>query len=203
MPAYSLEVGKLAVKTARSVIEHVCGRAASDTFSYPPAFEKNAGVFVTLNKYPSLELRGCIGYPEPDYPLREALIKAAEGATQDPRFEPLGAEELDKLVVEVSILTPPTLIQVKSPKEYLEKVKIGRDGLIAEQGAFKGLLLPQVPVEWNWGVEEFMSHTCLKAGLLADAWLERDTKFYSFQAEIFLEERPGGKIVRKELGGEE
>ncbi len=201
MPTYSLEVGKLAVITARAVIERACGRTFPASFSQPPEFEKNTGVFVTINRYPSLELRGCIGYPEPVYPLKEAIVKAAYGATRDPRFNPLSGEELDEVVVEVSILTPPSLIKVKDPKEYLKKVKIGRDGLIAERGPYRGLLLPQVPVEWNWEVEEFLSQTCMKAGLTPDAWLEKSSKFYAFQAEIFSEAAPKGDITRKELGG--
>ncbi|MCK5548662.1 MAG: TIGR00296 family protein [Thermoplasmata archaeon] len=201
MPVYSAETGEFAVKAARAIIENACGGPASSV-TYPSLFEKNAGVFVTINTYPSLNLRGCIGYPEPVFPLREALVKAAQGATQDPRFDPLSAEELDKVVVEVSVLTPPALIKVKKPKEYIDKVKIGRDGLIAAQGGLRGLLLPQVPIEWKWNVEEFLSNTCMKAGLPQDAWFDTGTEIYSFQAEIFSEEEPKGRIVRRVLGGE-
>ncbi len=201
MPVYSTETGEFAVKAARAIIENACGGPAPSV-SYPSLFEKNAGVFVTINTYPSLNLRGCIGYPEPVFPLREALVKAAQGATQDPRFDPLSTEELDKIVVEVSVLTPPVLLKVKKPKEYFDKVKIGRDGLIAAKGGLKGLLLPQVPIEWKWNVEEFLSNTCMKAGLPHDAWSNPGTEIYSFQAEIFSEEEPKGMIVRRVLGGE-
>lgn len=201
MPEYSLEVGTLAVRVARAVIEHACNRPIRP-FSYPPEFEKNTGVFVTIDTYPARELRGCIGYPEPVFSLKEALAKAAYGATRDPRFPKLSEKELDRVVVEVSILTPPVHIKVDNPKEYLDKVQIGKDGLIAEKGPFRGLLLPQVPVEWNWSVEEFLMQTCLKSGLSPEEWRSKGTKFYSFQAEIFSEEKPGGNVVRKELGGE-
>jgi uncharacterized protein (TIGR00296 family) len=201
MPEYSLEVGTLAVRVARAVIEHACNRPIRP-FSYPPEFEKNTGVFVTIDTYPAHELRGCIGYPEPVFPLKEALAKAAYGATRDPRFPQLSEKELDNVVVEVSILTPPVQIEVDDPNEYLGKIQIGKHGLIAEKGPFRGLLLPQVPVEWNWSVEEFLMQTCLKSGLSPEEWRSKGTKLYSFQAEIFSEEKPGGNVVRKELGGE-
>lgn len=199
MPAYSLEDGKLAVKIARAVIAHSCGKDLP-SISFTPTFEENAGVFVTINTYPALELRGCIGYPEPVFPLKEALVKAAQGATRDPRFPRLSAPELDRIVVEVSILTPPALIKVDNPNEYVKKIEVGRDGLVAEKGPLRGLLLPQVPVEWKWDVQDFLSQTCVKAGLAPDAWVDKNTKIYSFQAEIFSEEKPSSEIARKVLG---
>ena len=129
----------------------------------------------------------------------ESLIRGAEGATHDPRFPRLREDELDRIVVEVSLLTPPELIKVKYPKEYPGKIVIGRDGLIAQKGAFKGLLLPQVPVEWKWNVEKFLGQTCMKAGLLPDAWLDPETKIFKFGGDVFGEVEPRGKVVRKEL----
>ena len=197
-----MDEGTRAVKNARAVIERTCGGAMAPV-PLPTGFDRKAGVFVTINRFPSLDLRGCIGYPEPIFPLKQALTMAAQGATRDPRFPPLRADELEGIVVEVSILTPPVLLEANTPKDFVKKVKIGRDGLIAEHGAFKGLLLPQVPVEWGWDAEEFISETCMKAGLMPDSWLEKGIKLYSFQAEIFSEDRPRGKVVRKELGGKE
>ena len=101
--------------------------------------------------------------------------------------------------MEISILTPPQLIEVKNPMEYSKEIKIGQDGLIVEKGWCKGLLLPQVPVECDWNEEEFLSNCCMKAGLPPDAWLLRGTNIYKFQAIIFEEETPKGKIKRKEL----
>ena len=75
-------------------------------------------------------------------------------------------------------------------------MKVGRDGLIAIRGGQRGLLLPQVPVDWNWNTLEFIKHTCNKAGLPEDAWKDPKTEFMSFQAEIFGEEKPRGNIVR-------
>jgi hypothetical protein len=90
---------------------------------------------------------------------------------------------------------------VKNPRDYCTRVTVGEDGLIVERGVYKGLLLPQVPVEWGWDAQEFLCQCCNKAGLLEDYWLRQGTKIYKFQAIIFEEEKPRGKIVQKALGG--
>jgi hypothetical protein len=200
---YSLEEGTLAVKIARATIENHVRRRKIPEFEVPECFNKKSGVFVTINKYPSHELRGCIGYPEPHKLLIDALIDSAKSAaTRDPRFPPMGADELDKVVVEVSLLTPPELIKVSKPKDYPKNIKIGEDGLIVEKGMYRGLLLPQVPVEWKWDLEEFLSHTCMKAGLMPDCWLDKNVKIYKFSAKIFSEKTPGGDVEEKILENE-
>lgn len=162
-------------------------------------FSEKYGVFVTLETYPNHELRGCIGFPEPVFPLIDGLKKAAlYAAYKDPRFNPLIEEELDNIVVEVTILTPPELIKA-SPNEYEKFIEIGRDGLIVRKGMRSGLLLPQVPVEWNWKKREFLEKTCMKAGLNAQDYLKQDTKVYKFQGIIFSEISPNGEIVEKKL----
>jgi uncharacterized protein (TIGR00296 family) len=158
---------------------------------------EKCGVFVTLNslREGAEELRGCIGYPMPEAPLVEAIIDAAiSSATQDPRFPPVRIEELKAIIVEVSILTPPSLIIVNDAREYPREVRIGVDGLIVEYGWLRGLLLPQVPVEWGWDSEEFLSQCCMKAGLPPDAWLLRKTRIYKFQALVFKEKTPEGEV---------
>ncbi|AEF96110.1 TIGR00296 family protein [Methanotorris igneus] len=194
----TLEEGIFAVKFARNVIEsHLSGRDLVVN-NYPPKFNEKRGAFVTLHTYPGHDLRGCIGIPEPIMPLIEALKEAAiSSAISDPRFPPVTLEEMDNIVVEVSILTAPQLIRVSHPREYLEKIKIGRDGLIIEYGVYRGLLLPQVPVEYNWDVEEYLANLCLKAGLPPDMWLEEGVKIYRFEAQIFEEVEPRGNIVEK------
>lgn len=155
---------------------------------------------MTLNSYPDRELRGCIGYPEPIMPLAEAITDSAvSAASRDPRFDPVTAKELSRIVVEVSLLTPPELVKVKSPADYLSTIIIGRDGLIADNGFGRGLLLPQVPVEQGWDVHEFLDHTCMKAGLPAAAWAEKGTRLYRFTAEIFDEREPGGNVEARPL----
>jgi len=97
------------------------------------------------------------------------------------------------------VLTPPEPVEVENPKEYCSKIKVGRDGLIVERSYCKGLLLPQVPVEWKWDEEAFLCQCCMKAGLPPDSWLLKGTKIYKFQAIIFEEVSPKGKIERKEI----
>ena len=202
----SLEEGKFLIELARKAVEQYlktrkCTKAPENT---PKKLLQNCGVFVTINSITNGEkqLRGCIGYPYPTNPLAEAVIDSAiNSATQDPRFYPLSLSELNEVVFEISVLTPPEPVDVKKPEEYPSKIKVGEDGLIVEKGIFKGLLLPQVPVEWEWGEEEFLCQCCIKAGLPPDTWLTKGTKIYRFNAIIFEEKKPRGEVKRKPLGG--
>ena len=134
--------------------------------------------------------------------LVEAVINSAiAAATKDPRFYPVLIDEIDELIFEVSVLTPPEEIEVEKSDEYKAIIKIGEDGLIVEKGIRKGLLLPQVPVELKWDVDEFLCQCCIKAGLPVDCWLTQGTKIYKFQAAVFKEEKPSGKVVRVHLRG--
>ncbi|HVO37368.1 MAG TPA: TIGR00296 family protein [Candidatus Acidoferrum sp.] len=200
------EEGELLVKLARKAVEEFLKTKGHVPVpkDIPEKLLQRCGVFVTLNSFKrgGKELRGCIGYPYPTDPLVHSVIESAIcSATQDPRFCPLSLDELDKTVFEISVLTPPQAIEVKKPTEYPSKIKIGEDGLIVERGMFKGLLLPQVPVEWNWDQEEFLCQACCKAGLSPDCWLMKNTVIYKFQAIIFEEEEPAGKVKRRVLGG--
>ncbi|MFH1055735.1 MAG: TIGR00296 family protein [Candidatus Altiarchaeota archaeon] len=196
---FNHEQGRDIVLYARAVIEgNFKGHRPLVPDSLKGVFSEKRGVFVTMHK--NHELRGCIGYPEPVLQLGLAVERAAvSSALEDPRFRPVRAEEMDMVSVEVSVLTKPQLIEVKDPKEYLSKVKVGRDGLIAERGMERGLLLPQVPVELNWDVEEFIQHTCAKAGLMPDEWTKKGFRLYSFSAQIFVEETPRGNIVERKI----
>ncbi|MHA1208974.1 MAG: TIGR00296 family protein [Candidatus Freyarchaeota archaeon] len=205
MVRMTLEEGRFLVKLARRAVETYVkeGKKIDVPKDTPEKLLEKKGVFVTLNTIsPSGDkrLRGCIGFPLPVFPLAQAVIEAAiSAATSDPRFHPVRPEELDNIVVEVTVLTPPTLIEVSDPREYPSKIKVGRDGLVVERGAFKGLLLPQVPVDWNWDEEEFLCECCIKAGLPPDSWYDKETKIYSFQGIIYEEERPRGEIVERSL----
>ncbi|ASA76860.1 TIGR00296 family protein [Thermococcus sp. 5-4] len=198
------EWGEFLVRLARRAIEEYFrnGRTIKPPEDTPPELWEKMGVFVTINKRhapPQMALRGCIGFPLPVYPLVEATIKAAiYAAVDDPRFPPVRESELNDLVIEVSVLTPPEPIE-GPPEERPKKIKVGRDGLIIEKGIYSGLLLPQVPIEWGWDEEEFLAQTCWKAGLPPDCWLDESTKVYRFTAEIFEEEKPGGPVKRKPL----
>lgn len=196
----AIKDGEKAVKLAREIVERYTRKEELPKLKkYSGVFDEKRGVFVTINTYPTHNLRGCIGIPEPIMPLKNAIKEAAVSATHDPRFPPLKENELENIVIEITILTKPQLVKVNKPQEYLEKIKIGRDGLIAEQGFYRGLLLPQVPVEQGWDVEEFLSHTCWKAGLPFDAWFDENTKIYKFEGQIFTEVKPKNGIVEKKI----
>ncbi|MCJ7762641.1 TIGR00296 family protein [Candidatus Bathyarchaeota archaeon] len=203
----SLEEGKFLVELARNAVKEylTTGKHLKAPQNTPKKLLEQCGVFVTINKIKQGEkqLRGCIGYPYPTLPLVEAVIESAvDAATQDPRFYPLSLNELDNVVFEVSVLTPPEAITVQKPDAYVTKIKVGEDGLIVEKGVFKGLLLPQVPVEWAWDEEEFLCQCCIKAGLTPDSWLTKGTKIYKFQAIIFEEETPHGEVKQLHLSAE-
>ena len=204
---FSLEDGRTLIKFARNNIEFFLKNSKRITIpdDLKNKFKDNYGAFVTLNVYniKGNPLRGCIGYIEPNFPLYDVVHKVSvSSAIEDSRFPRVTLEEMDNIVIEISILTPPKLIEVSDPNEYLEKIVIGQDGLIAEKGMRRGLLLPQVPVDYdrNWDVETFLQHTCSKAWLSPDAWRDiKSTKIYSFQAILFEEESPRGEVVRKYL----
>lgn len=182
--------GKIAVQIARETIDlWVKKRERLEPKEYPKEFLDKRGCFVTIHTYPERELRGCIGYPEPIIPLIKALVDCAIHSTQDPRFPKLTESELDRIIIEVSILTKPELITGEK-QGCLKRIEIGKHGLIIQQGERKGLLLPQVAKEHGFDKEEFLMHTCLKAGLPPMAWKEKETKAYRFQSEIFSETKP-------------
>jgi uncharacterized protein (TIGR00296 family) len=204
--------GVFLVKLARKAVEENLkdGRIINPPKNVSPKLQERSGVFVTINtvKGRTRDLRGCIGFPYPTHPLVRAVIEAAiESAVRDPRFPPLEPSELDHVVFEVSVLTPPQLITAASPQEYPSKIEVGIDGLIVESGFYKGLLLPQVPVEWGWEAEEFLCQCCMKAGLSPDYWVIKGTKIYKFSSIIAQELEPNGKVViidlREKGGGEE
>jgi AmmeMemoRadiSam system protein A len=141
--------------------------------------KEERGAFVTLTV--GGELRGCVGYPLPVKPLDETIIEmAVAAATQDTRFKPLDSEELGRLKIEISVLGLP------EPASGPEKVEVGRHGIIISKGFFRGLLLPQVPVEHGWDRETYLRHGCLKAGLSPDEW-RKGAKIEVFTAQVFSE----------------
>ncbi len=187
--------GTIAVRLARSAIKaHLSGEVV-ETGDLPEVFGEKRGVFVTLHK--NGDLRGCIGYPEPVMQLLDAIPDSAvSAAVRDPRFPPVRYEEMDEIVVEVTVLTPPVKIDA-TPSDMPKHVEVGRHGLIVRKGIYQGLLLPQVATEWGFDAEEFLSQTCVKAGLLPDAWLT-GAVVYSFEGQIFTEIEPDGAVVGKD-----
>jgi uncharacterized protein len=144
------------------------------------ALNELCGAFVTLHLLG--ELRGCIGYIEPKFPLRETVEEVAQkAALEDPRFPSLTLRELESVEIEVSVLS-----RLKKISDVNEIV-VGTHGLIIDAGYTRGLLLPQVATEWGWGRDQFLSQTCRKAGLPADAWKQKKVTIYSFTSAVFSE----------------
>lgn len=192
--------GQILVKTARMVVTNFLKNGSKTKLGkkFQEDFSFNSGVFVTLNN--PLGLRGCIGYPLPDKKLFNALEEAAiSAATEDPRFPPVKFEELDSITFEVTVLTPPTKIEVSNSQEYLSKIKIGQDGLIVKSGYNSGLLLPQVPVEYGWNEKEFLEYACEKAGLHKEYWQKKDVEILKFEGIVFKEKDPNGEIIQEKL----
>jgi len=192
--------GETIVKTARATVtEYLMTRKKINLHEdFKSKFSYNSGVFVTLNKKENL--RGCIGFPTPVKKLYQSLVDAAiASATEDPRFPQVQYEELNEISFEVTILTPPEEVKVTNPLEYTSKIKVGRDGLIVKWEFGSGLLLPQVPVEYGWNEEEFLNHTCEKAGAPFDCWKRKSTIVLQFEGIVFKETKPNGNVERVSL----
>ena len=198
----SLDEGRTLVRIARQAITTHLENKTLSTPQTTERLKEKSGVFVTLNKAHPRELRGCIGFPYPESPLRDATIRAAiYAATEDPRFEPVSLEEFQKkIVLEVTVLTPPQTLHFQDRRNLPELIQVGRHGLIVEGHGTSGLLLPQVAVEWNWDGTDFLSNCCLKAGLPPDCWLLDGTTVKVFEGEIFEEINPGGDVRRRSDG---
>jgi uncharacterized protein (TIGR00296 family) len=194
--------GEAAVRLARAAIEQGFdlppgGDAATPfrTIALPGVLDEPRGVFVTLRRHPSNELRGCIGFPVPVYPLRAAIPRAAwAAAADDPRFRPVRRAELPHLTLELSILTVPEVVAVQPRRDLPKAIVVGRHGLIVARRGASGLLLPQVATEFGWNALEFLEATCEKAGLPKDAWTRPDSTVRRFEAELFEEVSPGGLV---------
>ncbi len=138
----------------------------------------NLGAFVSIHK--DGELRGCIGLIEGRGPLIETVKKMAiQAAFSDPRFACVKSEELDRLELEISVLTP--LERIKD----VSRIEIGKHGLIVRKGYHSGLLLPQVATEHKCNRVQFLEFTCRKAGLSPEAWKDPDAEIYIFSADVF------------------
>jgi AmmeMemoRadiSam system protein A len=180
MPPLTEEDRKILLRLARQAMElGVCGvTELSEIPDPPPALMEPRGAFVTLRKQG--DLRGCIGHILTSAPLYKTVQECAVAAAlADPRFSPVTPDESSFLHMEISVLSTPAEI---AP----EQIVIGEHGLIITEGRRRGLLLPQVPVTWNWDREQFLEETCIKAGLPADAW-KRGARIEAFTAEVFEE----------------
>ena len=141
-------------------------------------FPEASGVFVTIKRRG--QLRGCLGTLQNCTALELDVARCAvDSAREDPRFPAVEPAELPELAIEISILSP--LERIDSVPDGFT---LGVHGLVVEQGPRRGLLLPQVAIEWRWTREQFLSQTCVKAGLPPDAW-QRGATIFRFAAEVF------------------
>jgi uncharacterized protein len=178
--------GKKLLKLARASIESWFDKKELNFDKEKKKFFQKQGVFVTLTE--NGELRGCIGFPYPLLSLAEGIFQAARAAAfDDPRFEALKKEEIDKINIEISVLTIPHEIKSRDER-ILDEIVVGRDGLIVQIDHCSGLLLPQVATEWKWNALQFLEACCEKAGLEKNAWHDCNCKIFKFQAQIFNED---------------
>lgn len=201
-----LEEGTILVRLARKTVLNRLGDLPPpkvDEESLPNVLKEERGVFTTVYKVGGegrRELRGCIGYPLAIKPLYIATMETAiEAAFRDPRFFPMKRSEIDNVIFEVSVLTPLKKIDYSSPLELPKLIKIGRDGLLLKYGLYSGLLLPQVPIEYNWTPEEYLTNLSMKAGLPPDGYLYKGVEIYRFSAQIFVETEPNGQVIEEEI----
>ncbi|HEV2317682.1 MAG TPA: TIGR00296 family protein [Thermoplasmata archaeon] len=199
-PAPQPSLGEEAVRLARRTVERIVGapgeaRAVADPHDLPPEFDERRGVFVTLEQFPSGDLRGCVGFPVPVLPLREGIPQAAiAAAREDPRFPPVTARELPRLTVEVSLLSVPEPVAAADRDRLPEMIRVGRDGLIVDGFGSSGLLLPQVAPDQGWNARQFLEGTCEKAGLPPDAWRSPEVRIRRFESDVYGERTPRGAI---------
>jgi AmmeMemoRadiSam system protein A len=159
-------------------------RAAIDD---PHLQMRGLGVFVSLHA--KGELRGCIGIVSGSGPLYENVMELTEAAaSRDRRVKPVRRSELDKVNIDISILS-----QLKTIDDPLS-LQIGEYGLYVAQGSRHGVLLPQVATEYQWNITTFLEQTCLKAGLCKDAWREHETEDSSFRALVIEEQSWNGAL---------
>ena len=176
IPEYSPEERRLLLNIGHAAIETAVRGGEFSVPTVPEHLREKRGAFTTIHRAGAL--RGCIGYVMAQLPLAETVAQtAAAAALEDPRFEPVAEHELDRLELEISVMSP---LQPIRP----EDVVVGRHGLLISRGMRRGLLLPQVATEYGWDAEEFLAQTCCKAGLPPDAW-QRGAKIEAFTAEVF------------------
>ena len=162
-----------------TIIDYVTNRNVPAIASTSPGLNLHSGCFVTIKKQG--ELRGCIGNFVSDQPLYLLVQEmAVSAATGDPRFYPMKKDDLVDFTIDISVLSP--LAKATS----VEEIKVGVHGIYIVKGNYRGVLLPQVATEYGWNRDQFLQHTCIKAGLPQDAW-QGECDIYIFSAQIIAE----------------
>jgi AmmeMemoRadiSam system protein A len=168
------------LKIARTtIISHVAKQPLPAIAPTSPGLNLHSGCFVTIKK--NGELRGCIGNFVSDQPLYQLVQEmAVSAATRDPRFYPMKEPDLSEFSIDISVLSP--LEQIAD----VEEIQVGVHGIYIVKGSYRGVLLPQVATEYGWNRDQFLQHTCMKAGLPQDAW-QGECDIYIFSAQVFGE----------------
>ncbi len=176
---YSATERHMLLRLAHDSIQSALEDRELDLTPPSPHLAEPRGAFTTLHLRE--KLRGCIGYISPVDSLYKTVADTARSAAfDDPRFEPVTPAEALDLKIEISVLSVPQPIRP-------DEVVIGKHGLIVIHANRRGLLLPQVAIEWEWDREAFLAQTSLKAGLPPDAW-RHGAELQGFTAEVFGEE---------------
>lgn len=168
------------LKIARdTVVEYVTGGNVPAIETASAGLNLQSGCFVTIKQ--KGQLRGCIGNFISDQPLYKLVQEmAVSAATRDPRFYPMKSHDLDNFEIDISVLSP--LERISS----IDQIQVGTHGIYIVKGSYRGVLLPQVASEYGWNRDQFLRHTCIKAGLPEDAW-SGDCDIYIFSAQVFGE----------------
>ena len=171
----------LAVARA-AISEFLSHRRLPDSARGAPGAPRR-GAFATLRI--AHRLRGCMGRPDSFEPLETLVaVCAVLAASEDPRFPPVSSGEIDSLEIELSILTPPEAVNAE---DALVRIVPGVHGVSVSSRGMRGLLLPQVATEHEWGAQRFLEETCRKAGLPGQAWRDPELRIELFTAEVFSE----------------
>lgn len=164
----------------RTITNHISGIKLPDFKIDNSLLNEKCGAFVTIHE--KGKLRGCIGNIVGNLPLWETVSKMSiEAATGDPRFPPVSIDELEEIDIEISVISPFKKIT------DIDQIQAGKHGIFIRQGYYQGLLLPQVATEYNWGIKEFIEHTCMKAGLGKDCYKSKNCEIFIFSAIVFGE----------------
>ncbi|MBN1298477.1 MAG: AmmeMemoRadiSam system protein A [Actinobacteria bacterium] len=179
------EQKKMLLEIARKTIENaVTGKNMPAYKIEDRILNTECGAFVTIHK--NGNLRGCIGNVIGRGPLWKTVMQmAVEASLHDPRFSPLSESELEDIDIEISVLSPFEKIA------DIEKIEVGVHGIFIKKGYYQGLLLPQVATEYGWTRNQFLEHTCLKAGMHTDCYRDKGCEILIFSATVFGEKESG------------
>lgn len=187
----TLEEGVKAVKYARESIESNLNFNTTP-IELPKTFEEKRGVWVTITK--NGEIKGSMGFSKPVKCLANAIYDSSRAAAfKDPRFVPVVESEIDKITIELTVLSPPEKLDVERV-ELPRHITTGRHGLIVEMVGESAFLLPQVTEQFDLNAEDFLSNLCLMAGLSPDPWKVDICDIYRLECQIFKEKEPRGEI---------